>query len=174
MIKRLFLSVALCTCLLAVAHAEENCHAKDSVAIIMVFDQGIALNEKFKKSIEHSDKDEYRRLRKSSEQYDDGTVMPCVEQAGRILSARDDPKLAHKLLQLTVSYENSADETISYSLGLIFGVNPQVLENALYRFSSSERKLIAERLQVGWLNAKAKFKKDVVKDRDRRLQKLSS
>lgn len=172
MIKRLFLTTVFFACLSAVAHADGNCHTKSSAAITKVFNQGIALNEKFKKSVAGGDQAAYQLLRAQVEKLNEGKVIPCVERAGEILSAVDEPKLAHKLLQLVLSYENSADETISYSLGLIFGANPQVLEDAIKRFSTSEHKLIAERLEVGWLNAKPKFKKEVIKDREQRLQKL--
>ena len=172
MTKRL--SAALLVFLPAFAYAEGNCPARDSTAITRVFDQGIALNEEFKKSVSSKDQATYQALRKQVEHLNVERVMPCVERAQGILSVRDERELAYKLLQLVVSYENSADETISYSLGMIFGVNPQVLENGLSRFGSVERKVVAARLEVGWLNAKVKFKKNVIADRERRLQKLRS
>ena len=101
-------------------------------------------------------------------------VIPCVEHAREALSTRGDAEFAHKLLQLAVSYENSADETIAYSLGLIFGANPVVLEHALKRFSASERRLLTEQLRTGWLNTKSKFTKEAVKDREQRLKRLRS
>jgi hypothetical protein len=171
MIKHLFMSVAFFLYVANFVYADGNC-TKSSTAIIKVFDQGIALNEKYKKSVASGDPTSYRQLRVQVEKLNEENVIPCVERAGEILSTLNEPRLVHKLLQLVVSYENSADETISYSLGLIFGANPQMRENALKRFTPSESKLIVERLEGGWLNAKSNFKKEVIKDRKQRLQKL--
>jgi hypothetical protein len=55
---------------------------------------------------------------------------------------------------------------------LIFGKNHQVLENTIKRFSPSEQKLISERLKIGWLNARSEFEKEVIEDREQRLQRL--
>jgi hypothetical protein len=167
-------SAALLILLSAFAYAEGNCVAPDSAAIAKVFEQGIALNEQFKKSVSGKDQATYQALRRQVEELNEGRVMPCVERAQRVLSVRDERELSYKLLQLVVSYENSADETISYSLGMIFGANPKVLENGLSRLGSVERRVVAARLEDGWLNAKVKFKKSVIADRERRLQKLRS
>lgn len=156
------------------AYGEETCPAKDSVAIIRVFDQGIALNEKFKKSVSGEDQTAYRALRTQVQKLNDVKVIPCVQNARKTLSSRNEPKLAHKLLELVVSYENSSDETISYSLGLIFGANPSVLENVWTHFSMTERNFLWKQLHTGWLNARAKFNEEVIKDRERRLEQLRS
>src|SRR2546423_7600963 len=154
-------SAALLILLSAYAYAEGNCPAPDSAAIAMVFDQGIALNEEFKKSVSRKDQTTYSALRRRVEELNVERIMPCVERAQGILSVRDERELAYKLLQLVVSYENSADETISYSLGMIFGTNPEVLENGLRRFGPAEREVVAARLEIGWLNTKVKFEKNV-------------
>lgn len=174
MTRRLLLVNFLFVFLSAVAHADGRCHVKSVAAIIKVFDQGIVLNDKFKKSVVEGNQAAYQSLRIQVEKLNEEDVIPCVERAGEILSKTDASKLAHKLLELVISYENSADETISYSLGLIFGANPQSLESAIKSFSPSEQKLISERLKIGWLNAKSKFKNEVIEDRERRLLQLGS
>jgi len=54
-----------------------------------------------------------------------------------------------KLLRLTVSYENSADESISYSLGVIFAHNPGAIENGIKEFSEIQRASSDKKCSVG-------------------------
>jgi len=169
MIKNLFLSVAIFLCMADFAHADENC-TKDSAAVIKVFDQSIVLNERFKR-IPRDDLDKVQQGRKKVEKFHENSLSPCLERAVKTLSQEDQPELMHKLLEVIVSYKNSADEMISYSLGVVFGKNPDIFESSLQSFPTSKRKLILQQLKLGWLNAKAEFKEDVVSDREQRLQK---
>ncbi|GHU08995.1 hypothetical protein AGMMS50225_08710 [Betaproteobacteria bacterium] len=171
MIKSCFLSVLCFLCLSVCAHAEGGC-VNDSAAIIKVFDQGMALNEQFKKSV-GGNYETHRLLSVQSSKFYEERVVPCVERVVEILSRRDSPRLAHKLLLVTISFGNYADETISWSLGSIFGANPGVLENSLKQFSGLEYNWIVWELHAGWLNVRHgnKFSR-VAKDRERRLQKL--
>ena len=172
MIKHFFWLVVFFTCLPAFAHADGNCRAKDSAEIIKIFNHGITLNQKFKKSVGGGDKDEYRKLRKSSEQYDEGTVIPCVRRVPQLLSKRSSPALMHKLMQLVISYENSADETVSYSMGKVFAANPEAVESGIKEFPKNGRKLIANSVQTGWVNVKAGLNAALVANRDERIKKL--
>lgn len=169
MIKHLFLSAAIFLCMTDFAHADGNC-AKDSAGVIEVLDQSIVLNEKFKRIAD--DLDKVQQSRRKVEQFHENSLSPCLKRTVEILSKEDQPELMHKLLEVIVSYENSADEMISYSLGLVFGENPDAFETSLQGFPASKRRLIVKRLRPGWLNAKSEFKEDVISDRESRLQKL--
>ena len=118
MIKHLFLSLAIFFCMVGFAHADGNC-AKDSAAIIKVFDRSIALNEKFKRIV-GDDLDKVQQSRRKVEQLHGNSLSPCLKRAVEILSKEDQPELMHKLLEGIASYENSADKMISYSFGLGF------------------------------------------------------
>jgi hypothetical protein len=152
------------------ALAKETC-VTDSAGIVQVFDKGIALNEKFKRSVAENDSKSYEVLRAQTEKLSERVVIPCVVRARAMLSDHDDPVLANRLLKLVVSYENVADETVSYALGQIFGENPKVLESAIRKFSHSEQKLILAQLQSGWINVRSKYSA-AVKDREIRLRRL--
>lgn len=174
MIKSLFLSAIIFTCLSAFSQGNETCRTKGASEIIKVFNKGMILNEKFKKSVGAPDKDEYQRLRKESAQYDEETVIPCVSRASQLMANHADPALMHKLMELVISHENLADETISYAMGKLFSVNPSSVERALKEFPSNERKLIVDSIQTGWINVKPELSPALSKNRDGRLKKLHS
>lgn len=136
---------------------------------IRVFDQGIALNEKFKLRAQ-GDAETSRQLRLAVTQFDEGPLSVCLKRAVTILSKENQPRLMHKLLEVVVSYENSADEELAYLMGLIFGAKPNALEGSLQTFSRSKQRIIVDGLKFGWLNAKAEFTPAVVHDRARRLK----
>lgn len=174
MIKSLFLSVMLLTCLSAFSQDSKTCRAKKSSEIIKVFDKGMVLNDKFKKSVGGPDKDEYQRLRKEIELYDEEVVMPCVRRASQLMAKHADTVLMHKLMELVISHENSADETISYAMGKLFAANPATVERALKEFPINGRKLIAGSVQTGWINVKTELSPTLSKSRDERLKRLLS
>ncbi|MES2072573.1 MAG: hypothetical protein V4488_19590 [Pseudomonadota bacterium] len=170
MIKYLVLLTILFTCLSTFAYADQNCLTKKTSEIVKVFDKGIVLNEKFKKSVGENDKEEYQRLRKGGEQYSEETVIPCVQRAAQLLSKHSNPRLMHKLMELVISYENSADEMISYSMGKVFAANPAAIENAIKTFPEPDRKLISNSVWAGWVNVKPELPSKLVKNRDKRIK----
>jgi hypothetical protein len=173
-----FALLGLFCCVLASADvgAAENCSKKicTSDELIQVFDHGIQLNENFKASVNGSDKAKYQDLRVQTEKFDETQMQPGEEQAAKILSTKSDSKLAHSLLTVIVSYENSADETLSDLLGTVFGKNPTVIEQAIKGFSDADRKIILNLLEFGWANVKTDFGPKTVADRDKRLRRLTN
>lgn len=153
--------------------ADNSCRASNSQAVIEIFDQGIALNEKFKTSVNGSDKDQYRTLRKQSESFGEKQLMPCVQRAARLLSKKSNLQLMKKLMEVVISYENSADETISYSIGSVFAANPDAVEVGIKSFPKASRQQIAEAIRAGWINVKPKVETGLAKDRDDRLRTLA-
>jgi DNA invertase Pin-like site-specific DNA recombinase len=174
MIKSLFLSAILFTGLPASAQGDAHCPAKGNPQIIEVFNTAKLLNARFKASLGRPDEGEYQRLRKEVEQYGETTVMPCVSRAAQRMVNRADPRLMHGLMELLVSYENSADETMSYSMGKLFAADPAAVERALKAFSPSERKLISNSIQAGWINVKLEYSSALGKNREERLKELLS
>lgn len=174
MIKSLFLSAILFTSLSASGQANEHCRAKGNSQIIEAFNKAKLLNTRFKASVGQADEGRYQRLRKEVEQYSETTVMPCVSSAAQRMAKRADPRLMLALMELLVSYENSADETISYSMGKLFAADPAAVERALETFSPIERKLIANSIETGWINVKPEYSSALRKNREERLKKLLS
>jgi len=166
----------LCAMAWADVSAAETCSQKlcTSDELIRVFDHGIQLNESFKASVSGSNKAKYEDLRAQTERFDETQMRPSERQAAKILSTRSDNKLAHSLLTIVVSYENSADETLADLLGTVFGKNPTVIEQAVMEFSDSDRKIILNLLEFGWGNVKIDFGPKIVVDRDKRLRRLTN
>ncbi len=169
--KHLCLSIAFLI-FLPLAQAGGVCRAKNSTAIINVFEQAITLNEKFKKSVGMSDNEEYRRLRKNTEKFNEETVMPCVRRAAQLLSKRSKLVLMHEFMKLVISYENSADETISYSIGEVFAANPKIIESAIKEFPDNGRKLISNSVLTGWESVKPGLDAAIATNRDERIKRL--
>lgn len=119
-----------------------------------------------------ADKDECQRLRKELEQYNQEKVMPCVRRASQHMASHADPLIMHKLMELVISYENSADGTISNSMGKLFATDPATVERGLKEFPVMGRRLIADSVQTGWTNVKAGLAAACRKNRDERLKKL--
>lgn len=163
----------VCASMPTVVSAKDFCSAGNLQTIIPVLDQGIALNEKFKASVNKEDQDQSRKLRKQNESYTEEKVMPCVRRAAQLLSVSSNTQLMRKLMEVVVSYENSADETISYSIGSVFSANPDAIEIGIKSFPTESRRLIAEAVRTGWINAKPKVDSAVVKDRNDRLKHLA-
>lgn len=173
MIKYLFSLVILLGPLIAFADTDASCSARPS-EVIQVLHKGITLNEKFKKTVGGGDTSEYQRLRKDSEKYDETTVMPCVRRAAQLLTKSSNSALMHKLMELVISYENSADETVSYSMGKIFAGNPAVIEHSIKKFPAVGRRLILNSVQTGWVNVGPGLPPAVVKSRNERIKHLRS
>ena len=175
---RLLLALSVACLLSAIlpitANAGETCSAKSSTEIAKVFTNAISLNDRFKKSVNDADPTAHNSLRPKIESFSEETLFPCVKRAAKILSKRNDPILMQKLLRLTIEYENSADESISYSLGVIFAHNPGVIENGIKEFSETQRQTLAKSVEWGWQNVKSGLSPGVIRDRERRLAKLSS
>jgi hypothetical protein len=156
------------------ATARETCTGKSAPEVSSVFAKAIDLNDSFKKSAADKDETAYRSLRAQVEHDSEETVFPCVRRAEQILSRRNDPTLMKQLLKLVVSYENSADEAVSASLGRIFARNPAAIEHGIQGFPDVERKLIASSIQAGWTNTKKGLASTLVRDRDKRIKRLTS
>jgi hypothetical protein len=174
MVKTIFSLLIGCVCLSSFAKDNEDCLAKGSSEIIKVFNMGVALNEEFKRSVRGADENESKKMRKQIEQYDQDAVMPCVRRASQIMEKHGEPLLMHKLMELVISYENSADETLSYSMGKLFAANPAAVERALKEFSPDGRKILSDSIRTGWVNVRPELPPGLGKNRDERLKKLLS
>lgn len=166
-------------CLMSLAfasgiHASEKCIGKNTQEISGVFAKAIDLNEAFKKAATGKDDEAYRSLRTKVERYGEDTAFPCVIKTSKILSNHNNPALMRQFLKLVVSFENSADETISSSLGTIFAYNPSAIERGIKDFPDAQRELIAKSVQVGWENSKKGLGASRIADRDKRIKRLIS
>jgi hypothetical protein len=164
------ISILIAACMFS---AEAACESKNPAYVADVLTHGIDLNETFKQSVKSGDQANYLALRKQVEHNDEEVVMPCVRRAAQILSKRSDPALMHKFMGLIISYENSADETISHSIGEVFAADPQAIESGIKKFSRTERQAIIDSILMGWTNVKPGLNAALIIDREKRIKHLT-
>ena len=128
------------------------CSSKDAADIIRIFAHGIELNEQFEQSVNAGDEVRYRILRKQVEQYGENTAVPCMRRAEVLLRKRYDRALMHKLMEFTISNENSADETISMVMANVFIMYPKELEKEFLRFTLEQKKILLKSIEDGLLS----------------------
>lgn len=154
-----------------VSASESICDADSVDGIIIIINNGIKLNENFKQSV-NKDKDLYLKNRHETELYTENQLIPCLIKASDILGQNREVNLLNSVLRLVLSYGNSADEMIPYSLGMIFGTNPDELETSITRMNVNDRKLIIDMLSFGWMNARQRFNYEIRDNINLRLEKL--
>lgn len=154
------------------ANEGSGCAGKSPREISRVFDRAIAANEQFKNAVNDWDEPAYRMLRAQVEHYGEEIAFPCASRAASILAKKYDKKLMRDLMRFAISFENSADETLSYSFGIIFTSNPSAIEHSIKIFSSDEQAIIANTVEAGWENTKREVAANIVKDRDARITRL--
>jgi hypothetical protein len=148
----------------------------DRDEILRIFKQAIALNEDFKSSKRVTSLEEDKRKRAALELYHEEELAPRVAVCVSLLSSGSDGQLAREFFNLLVSYENSADEELSFALGEIFLSNPEVVEKTVPQFAEPQQQLLYKRLEWGWINvADQRDSSDPrIEDRRRRLESLRS
>jgi len=132
----------------------------------------MGLNAAFKQAAAQSSQDEYLRLRKALERYGEEQLMPCVRSASQSLAVHPDPSLTRQLMALLVSYDNAADETLSYAVARLFAVDPAAVEHAYRSFGPDDRRRMAERIRAGWTNVRPELRTALRRPLDARLDCL--
>jgi hypothetical protein len=168
--RGLLLVLVIAGTLAIAGNAKAGCYNKSNTEIGSIFDKAIMLHEQFRQSIGHK---QYGRLRERDEQYQEDILLPCVRYVSTLLPPQITPLLIHKLMTVTVSYEDSADEEFALSLGRLFSTDPNAIEHEIKQFSPSERALIANQVYFGWMNIKNKIDNSIIADRERRLKQLA-
>ena len=138
--------------LLNPAWAATACDYKGAAEIINILSRGIELNEQFKRSVNVGDEVRYRTLRKQFEQYSEEIAIPCIRRAEAFLEKRYNRALMRKLMEFTISNENSADETISMVIVNVFIMYPKELEKEWKSFSLEQKKILLDRIETGVLS----------------------
>ena len=154
------------------AEASAACRGRSIEEISWVFDHAIDINNRFKTAVRNGDDKNYYALRHEIEHYSEGIAFPCVRRVAAILVKENDNMLMHDLMRFVVSFENSADETLSAAFGRIFADNPQAIERTIKKFPSAERAIIVQSVRAGWENTKKGIASNIVKDRETRINRL--
>lgn len=115
------------------------------VDIIRVFKYAVHFNEVFKTSTFGDEN--YKKIRELLELYDEMILAPCYRGSVEILSKSNDQDLTLEMLKLLISYENSADEELSYGLAEVYAKNPNLIETTLKNFNVEIQKGLTKRLE---------------------------
>ena len=115
-----------------------------------VFQFAVFMNEEFKQS--ELDLDCQKRIRHILEAYHELVLMPHFRYAIQYLSKNDDRPLMGELIKVLISYENAADEELSFGLANLFLANPKLVESAYNKISFEEKRIIYRRLREGSMN----------------------
>lgn len=148
--------------------------------IIRVFREALRLNDEFKRAAGAVDPNapyhfEYQEKRRAIEEFSDDVLDPKLNECVKVLSSSNDMELAQEFFRLLIGFENSANETLSYSMGAIFLENPKVILEAFPKFSKDEQRYLYRKLDWGWQNVVTGVKnkpKSMLADRNERLKQL--
>lgn len=151
-------------------------HQSDRNEVITVFQKAIELNEEFKSGAKEAPQSEHRKMRRELERYHEEVLSPELEICVKLLSSGKDKDLASEFFKLLISFENSADEQLSYSFGEVFLNNPELVEETFGEFSPVERDSLYRQLQWGWENVilAKDLPEATIRDRIERLKRLKS
>ena len=177
----LYLSIALFTIFpfqgfptSSYAEQKNIVNVSDRGKIVSVFKKAIELNEDFKKTVNTIPLNDHLKKREELEKFNEEVLAVRIEDCVKLLSAGGDTKLAAEFFKLLISYENSADERLSYALGKVFLHNPDLIIETFDKFKKSEQQYLYKTLEWGWRNViYVKSKSDItLQDRSKRLNDL--
>lgn len=143
-----FLLISLCSSLYGFERDTNYDIAVSSFSradIIRVFKYAVHFNEVFKIST-YGDEN-YTKIRKLLELYDEMILAPYYRGSVEILSKSNDQELTLEMLKLLISYENSADEELSYGLAEVYAKNPNLIETTVKEFNIEIQKGLTKRLE---------------------------
>ena len=110
--------------------------------VLNVFKEAIKLNEDFKKTVGKSSLDEHKKSRRELEKFNEEVLRLKIEDCVRLLSSGRDVDLAVAFFKLLISYENSADERLSFALGEVFLNNPDLITETFHTFRKSDKQYL--------------------------------
>jgi len=151
-----------------------SCRGQSVEQLILVFDNAIRLNEKFKRLANEGNSIDavYTETRLRNSAFAETRVIPCAEQAVRLLMRANHRALLNKVLSLGVSYENLADESLSVVLATTFVAQPEEFERDLKSRNAASKLILVRRAQDGLRSDRAEIVKRIIDQRYKRLDEL--
>ncbi len=113
--------------------------------------RAIELNESLKTSVVKKSAN-YHDARKHLESYQSDCLSKAYPKIESNLVNKSDNTLLKALLDLSVSFENSADEKLSLLLAKVFRADSESFEKTFKKFSKPNREIIFGQLEFGWGN----------------------
>lgn len=155
--------------------ANESTQALKRETVLAIFNKAIELNEDFKHSVKTLPLEAQQKKRKIVEEYHENQLTEALEECVNLLSSGSDVLLADRFFDVLLSFENSADETLSYVFGEIFLNNPDLIINTFKKFKKTEQKILYQRLEWGFKNItiQKKISEKVLKDRLEKMKQLN-
>ncbi|MBI5215278.1 MAG: hypothetical protein HY960_05955 [Ignavibacteriae bacterium] len=117
--------------------------------IIERFHFGIMLNENLKASISTN---KYIEARIEVEKYFENQMQDAIWTCVSIISHNNDTTLGKEFFKLLMSFENSADENLSYAIGEIFFWNSDFISYLLTTIPNPYRLKIIDKIEFGFKN----------------------
>lgn len=151
---------------------QAGCEGKSSAQIAQILSRGIDLNERFKRSVKAGDEAAYRSLRQQHEQYSENVAMPCLRKASQLIAHEVDEPLLEKSIAFSISHENSADETVSEAMAVVFAHQPVAIETSMSRLSPSRARVLLRSIESGWPAVRKSLESSARQDRDSQLKAL--
>lgn len=127
-------------------------HVPNRIEIIEVFKYAIKLNEDFKQTVSKIPLSEHKEKRYMVEKYHEEVLSPTLVEAVKLFSSGEDLDLAIEFCNVLISYENSSDEQLSFSLGEVFYANPELIEKTFLVFERTKQQFLYRQLEWGFEN----------------------
>lgn len=151
---------------------EAVCQTKNAAQVVQVLGRGIDLNERFKRSVNSGDESAYKALRKQNEQYSEETALPCVQRAVELLDQELDEALLRKLMEYTVSRQNSADETVSEAMATAYARHPDAVAAGVALFAPARTRILLRSIESGWSGVRKTLEPAVRQEREGQLRAM--
>ena len=142
--------------------------------LIQILKDAIEINEKFKKTVVVDQMQEYQERRKEVENYYEDKLSPRFKEYVSSITQNNDIELSELFLEMVISYENSADESLSFTCGELFRKDPNLILDVFDKFTNQEQKYLYKQIEFGWeqIIATDKLSESELVNRNSDLNKL--
>jgi len=133
--------------------------------IIVVFNRAILLNENFKASVGLVPFKEHSSQRKHLEKFHEDTLSYAMSDCVLLLLKHENAKLLGSFFDVYISYSNSADEQLGFTLLDIFNNNPDLFLKTFKTLSHQGKTYVYKNIKYFWdcfLTDKDKLEKKYV------------
>ena len=164
--------VLVCVLALWPILTEAACRASNAAQVVQVLERGIDINERFKRSVNSGDESTYKALRKQNEQYSEKTALPCVRRVVELLDHALDESLLRKLMEYTISRQNSADETVAEAMATAYARHPDAVAAGVASFDPARAKVLLRSIESGWAGVSKTLGSSVSQERENQLKAM--
>lgn len=131
------------------------CEADASSRTVKTFQEYIALNAKFVRSVTQEQslpRESYTELRNAVEAFHETQILPALEDATQLVCERGDREVLSWLMRLVVAASNSASEAHAWTLGEMFLCRSELVAELHAQFPAAEQEFLTAQLKWGIRN----------------------